>query len=175
MSTPRRTVTPDGDPARPKIGRPKTRGAVKDAIVQAAGAIPVNKCKADATIRYDKSEEYPPELWGKPILDDYGQRQYKPCEKNAIKGLDVCVSHGGTLPQVSKTAQQLLAETRDRLMFELLRIALDETYDPRLRFDAMKWGLERAGFQAGVTVSLGMKPWQEAIMELKEAIVGQAD
>lgn len=132
-------------------------------------------CDAPAVIRYPKPPDpefnsYPENLWGQPILDDYGQRQYAPCEKYAVKGTHICNAHGASIPVVKKKAETLLAECRDRLMHELLQLALDERVDTVHRLAAMKWGLERSGFQAGVTVSLGVKPWQEALTAIKDQL-----
>lgn len=133
-------------------------------------------CTGNKVIRYPRNtEEYPPEMWGRPQLDDNGERMYTECYNKAIKGSDVCGQHGGTLPVVRKSAEELLAACRDKLMGGLLQIAFDENYDSRLRFDAMKWGLERAGFQAGVTVSLGNKPWQEVLRTIASGLDAAPD
>jgi hypothetical protein len=132
-------------------------------------------CTKPSVLRYQKDDAaVPPEMWGKPMLDDYGQRQYRPCGRYAMRGLDICSTHGGSLPAVRVSAEKLLAETRDRLMLGLLQIALDETVDTSNRLKAMMWGLERAGFQAGVTVSVGLQPWQEVLSSIKSQFEADA-
>lgn len=171
------SLLPEPEPDKPAKKRRVNAGQSRkllDATVDAEpGARDPRLCDAPAVVRYpkppdDRAGDYPPEMWGAPILDDNGERQYRDCGNFSIKGTHVCQSHGGSIPITRKSAEELLASCRDKLMETLLRLAFDETIEPRLRFDAMRWGLERAGFQAGVTVSLGVKPWQEALQAMKE-------
>lgn len=177
-------LLPDPEDATPKKRKrilQRQDGETKELVAELveSQARDPRLCDAPAVIRYprppnEQAAQYPEAMWGLPILDDNGERQYRECGNYAIRGSHVCQAHGGSVPLLKKSAEELLAHCRDKMMAGLLRIAFDETMDPRLRFDALKWGLERSGFQAGVTVNLGMKPWQEALAALKEQMSGEA-
>lgn len=69
----------------------------------------------------------------------------KPCKSKAVKGATVCRMHGGSAPQVKAAAKRRLLEAADPAAAALVKIALDEDMDPRVRVMAIRDLLDRAG------------------------------
>jgi hypothetical protein len=66
------------------------------------------------------------------------------CQAYAIKGSNVCRVHGGSAPQVRRTARERLLEAADPAAAELVELAL-RAEDPRVRLAAVRDLLDRAG------------------------------
>lgn len=78
------------------------------------------------------------------------------CSAYAIRGGTVCAVHGGSAPQVKRSAQERLAEMVDPLLTELFRIAQSSDSDA-VRLAAIKDALDRAGYKATERVDVTSK------------------
>lgn len=76
------------------------------------------------------------------------------CKRAAIKGGNVCTTHGGAAPQVQKSAKQRLMEMVEPAMIELRKIIdRDDTVDSdKLR--AIQMVLDRAGYGPGAKLEV---------------------
>lgn len=70
------------------------------------------------------------------------------CRAPAIKGGTVCRVHGGSAGHVKAAAERRLLEAVDPLITELLRLALDDDNETRVRLLAIRDALDRAGLGA---------------------------
>jgi hypothetical protein len=75
----------------------------------------------------------------------HSKRSGKPCKKDAVKGTNVCRSHGAAAPQVKAAAKRRLLEAVDPLIVRLIEIALDQDEDTRVQLAAIRDALDRAG------------------------------
>ena len=82
------------------------------------------------------------------------RRNGEPCTNFAILGAPVCRVHGGNLPSVRRAAQVRLLRSADRLMAELLDIALDKKQPVQARLIAIRDGLDRANLGAKASVEV---------------------
>src|SRR4051794_5392370 len=93
-------------------GKGKSPAVAKAVVKDGYGR---NVCSQPSVIRYEKDDySVPMEMWGVPQLDDNGERMYRRCRLPPIRGTDRCKSHGGSMPPSLKTAEELLAQCRDR-------------------------------------------------------------
>lgn len=69
------------------------------------------------------------------------------CKKNALKGTNVCGSHGGSAPQVKAKAQQRLLAAADDAAAVLVQIIMDKKSPANVRVQAIKDLLDRAGLK----------------------------
>ena len=69
----------------------------------------------------------------------------KPCKKDAIKGTNVCRSHGGAAPQVRNMAKARLLGWADATAAHLIALIEDDDEDSRVRLAAINSLLDRAG------------------------------
>jgi hypothetical protein len=122
-------------------------------------------CEGRAVIRHDRNLK-DLELRGKPILDDDGRRQYKPCGRPAMNGQTVCAAHGGNAPQAIAAAKRTLALATRNIADVLENIALDETIPPETRIKAAKEIMDRAGIRAGVDLGIETPGWQKVMGKL---------
>jgi hypothetical protein len=77
-----------------------------------------------------------------------------PCGKAALKGMEVCYTHGGASNQAQKTARQRLQEAADPAAVELIELAL-RSPDPKVRRAACIGILDRSGFGPSSTTKVG--------------------
>lgn len=92
-------------------------------------------------------------------------RKGEPCRKTAIRGGNVCATHGGSTPQVKRAARVRLEMAADRMAKELLGIATDEDTPMPVRLAAIKDALDRAGVSAKTAVELEVtaKPFENVL------------
>ena len=76
------------------------------------------------------------------------------CRRSAIKGSNVCATHGGSAPQVKRAAQVRLMMAADRVAGLLLQIADDQKVPVQVRLAAMRDILDRAGLVATQQIAL---------------------
>jgi hypothetical protein len=91
----------------------------------------------------------------------HGPNAGKRCGGRPIRGGTVCMKHGGAAPQVRAKAERQLQAARNELMEILLGIARNAVHPDQFR--ALTWALERAGFRAGVELSVAVRPWQQLL------------
>lgn len=70
------------------------------------------------------------------------------CRAPAIRGGKVCRVHGGSAGHVKAAAERRLLEAVDPVVAELIRFALDDELEPRVRLAAIRDVLDRAGVTA---------------------------
>lgn len=87
------------------------------------------------------------------------------CRKWAIRGGNVCATHGGRAKQTVEKARRRLAENADRGAKQLLKLAFDQKQSADIRLKATLQLLDRAGVNAktSVEVEVGVKPVDQII------------
>lgn len=75
----------------------------------------------------------------------HSARTKLPCQKDAIKGSNVCRNHGGSAPQVKERAKLRLLEASDPAAALLVRQMNDKKLDETVRQRAALAILDRAG------------------------------
>lgn len=68
------------------------------------------------------------------------------CKAWAIRGGNVCVTHGGAAPQVRKKAEERLAEMVEPALIQL-RNLIDSADSDAVKLAAVKDALDRAGYK----------------------------
>lgn len=114
------------------------------------------RCHAKAKIR---------DAEGRYVIDSDNNPVLRPCAMWAIMGGKVCVRHGGGIERVRAAAQLRLAGAADRLIGELIKIALDVEEDGKTRVHAINSALDRAGIKTGVDVKLELPAWQKVLQD----------
>jgi hypothetical protein len=76
------------------------------------------------------------------------------CRKWAIRGGNVCATHGGRAKQTVEKARRRLAENADRGAKQLLKLAFDDKQSADIRLKATLQLLDRAGVNAKTSVEL---------------------
>lgn len=85
----------------------------------------------------------------------------EPCRKYAIRGGNVCRTHGGSAPQVVAKANERLALASDRMAENLLNIAT-EAKSEHVQYLATTAALDRAGVVQPTQVQVDVNaPWAE--------------
>jgi hypothetical protein len=104
---------------------------------------------------------------GNYVYDEKGRRIRRPCLNWPIKGGPVCIPHGGGVPRVLAAAKMRLLESADVVTAALVKMATDNTIDPKARIQACNSILDRIGVKAGVDVTVEVKPWQDLLQKLE--------
>jgi hypothetical protein len=87
------------------------------------------------------------------------------CLKPAIRGANVCRTHGGAAPQVKRKAQERLMLALDRMAANLLGLA-DDAESEAVRLNATRDALDRGGLPAKTEVSVELKPWEQLMGDI---------
>lgn len=87
------------------------------------------------------------------------------CRRSAIKGSNVCATHGGSAPQVQRAAQVRLLMASDTVAGELVKIALSKQASDAVRVQAILAVLDRAGISARqqVTIEATVETWEHSV------------
>lgn len=87
------------------------------------------------------------------------------CRRSAIKGSNVCATHGGSAPQVQRAAQVRLLMAADSVAGELVRIALSSKASDAVKVQAILGVLDRAGISARqqVEVTATVETWEHKV------------
>jgi len=100
-----------------------------------------------------------------------GQR----CRKLALRGAKVCLSHGGQLPMVKLAAEKRLLAASDLAVKGLINMAFDKKgVEDANRIRAMLAILDRAGLDGKQSVTIEVKPWQEALRAIGDGLSGKS-
>jgi hypothetical protein len=91
------------------------------------------------------------------------------CRKPRLLGADVCLSHGGSLVNVKKAAQLRILAATDLVTAKLVEVAVRDSTEDGDRIRAILALLDRAGIDGKQTVTIEVKPWQDAL----QALVGK--
>lgn len=94
------------------------------------------------------------------------------CRKPRLLGAKVCTQHGANLPHVREAARARLLAYSDMAVKEMIDIARDHREDSADRIRALNSILDRAGVDGKQTITLEVKPWQEALAGIQESIEG---
>lgn len=116
-----------------------------------------HRCSAHARVRDHE---------GRYVVDADNEVILRPCMRAAIRGGKVCVTHGGGIARVRQAAQVRLAGAADKLIGQLIRIALDPKVDPHARVKAINSALDRAGINQKIEVEVGVPGFQEMLDEM---------
>lgn len=152
------------------------RSSVEEPAVQAAEAIASESVEGSAM---EASSRAPMEsLWKDGRNPDPSRictarrTNGEPCRKTAIKGGNVCMTHGGAAPAVRAKARARLEMAADRMAKELLKIAVDPDAPLPVKLAAIKDGLDRAGLSAKTAVEVQVGPMPEWEQVLTDAVAG---
>jgi hypothetical protein len=91
-----------------------------------------------------------------------GQR----CRKQRLRGVKVCMAHGGSFATVRQAAQKRLAAAADYISSDLIKMASDKNVEDKDRLRAMIEILNRAGVDGKTTVTIEVKPWQDVLNQV---------
>lgn len=106
---------------------------------------PGKRCAGTAYVR-DVDGDY--------IVDLNNERIMRPCYNWPMKGMKVCLYHGGGVKRVKKAAVERLVSALDAVSGALIKIALDENADPKVRVQAINSIMDRVGVRGGTEVDI---------------------
>jgi len=106
---------------------------------------PGRRCNGRAYVR-DPEGDY--------IIDKNGKRIMRPCHMWPMRGMTVCLKHGGGVARVKKAAVERMASAMDALTGALIKIGLDETAEPKDRLKAILAAMDRVGIKGGQEIDI---------------------
>lgn len=106
---------------------------------------PGKRCNGRAYVR-DEDGDY--------IVDKNRNRIMRPCWNWPIRGGKVCLFHGGGVVRVRKAAIERMASALDAASGALIKIALNENEESKVRVQAINSIMDRVGVRGGVEVDL---------------------
>lgn len=95
------------------------------------------------------------------------------CRKPRLLGAKVCHQHGANLPHIREAARSRLLAYSDDAVSEMIKIAKSKNEDTSDRIRALNSILDRAGVDGKQTITLEVKPWQEALSGIEAALEGR--
>jgi len=118
---------------------------------------PGKRCNGKAYVR-DVDGDY--------IVDLNNERIMRPCYNWPMKGMTVCLFHGGGVKRVKKAAVERLVSALDAVSGELIKIALNEANDPKVRVQAINSIMDRVGVRGGTEIDLKDPGYLDVMREL---------
>lgn len=106
---------------------------------------PGRRCAGKAYVR-DVDGDY--------IVDANNVRLMRPCYNWPMRGMKVCLKHGGGVKRVKIKAVERLASSLDAMTGELVKIAMDENNAPKDRISAINSAMDRVGVRGGMEVDI---------------------
>lgn len=106
---------------------------------------PGRRCRGKAYVR-DADGDY--------VLDRNNIRLTRPCWRHPMKGMTVCLVHGGGVVRVRRSAIERMASSLDAITGALVKIALNEQVSDKDRISAINSIMDRVGVRGGVEVDL---------------------
>lgn len=106
---------------------------------------PGRRCRGTAYVR-DPDGDY--------ILDAKNNRVTRPCYNWPMKGMSVCLFHGGGVKRVKMKAVERLASALDAVTGALVKIAMDERVPAKDRISAINSIMDRVGVRGGMEVDI---------------------
>lgn len=105
---------------------------------------------------------------GDYIIDSDKQRIMRPCYNWPMKGMKVCLFHGGGVQRVKRKAVERLVSALDAASGALIKIGLDENVDPKVRIQAIKEIMDRVGVRGGIEVDVQTPGYVDVLRKLFE-------
>jgi hypothetical protein len=118
---------------------------------------PGKRCNGKAYVR-DVDGDY--------IVDLSNQRIMRPCYNWPMKGMTVCLFHGGGVKRVKRAAVERLVSALDAVSGALIKIALNENNDPKVRVQAINSIMDRVGVRGGTEVDLKDPGYLDVLRDL---------
>lgn len=94
------------------------------------------------------------------------KRVMRPCWNWPMKGSTVCIKHGGGIERVRKGAMERLASALDATTGELIKLALSNETEDKVKIQAINSILDRTGLKGGIEIDIQTPGWQEALKDL---------
>jgi len=84
------------------------------------------------------------------------------CKRPALKGMNVCKTHGGYSPQARKAARERLDALAEPAIHQLTKILNDPDTPATVRLKSIQEVLDRTGFgkRESLEVEVEVKPWE---------------
>lgn len=117
------------------------------------------RCRGKAYVR-DEDGDY--------IVDINNERIQRPCYNWPMKGMGVCLSHGGGVTRVKKKAIERLVSALDAASGALIKIALDESIEPKVRVQAINSIMDRVGVRGGMEIDVKEPGYLDVLKNLFE-------
>lgn len=92
------------------------------------------------------------------------------CRKSAILGGNVCFTHGGAAPQVTKRAKERLLELVEPALAQLSKIIMNKNTADNVKLAAVKDILDRVGLGASIKVEQDIH-----VFDTREELLSEAD
>lgn len=118
---------------------------------------PGKRCNGRAYVR-DVDGDY--------IVDMNNERIMRPCYRWPMKGMTVCLYHGGGVQRVKKAAVERLASALDAASGALVKIALDENNAAKDRIKAIENIMDRVGVRGGTEVDINNPGYVDVLRDL---------
>lgn len=106
---------------------------------------PGRRCVGTAYLR-DADGDY--------VLDRNNNRLTRPCWKHPMRGMKICLTHGGGVTRVRKAAIERLASSLDAVTGVLVKIAMNEESSDKDRITAINSIMDRVGVRSGIEVDI---------------------
>lgn len=87
------------------------------------------------------------------------------CKRAAIKGGNVCTSHGGAAPQVRKKARERLLDLLDPAIGQLAKLLNREDVDDAVRLRAVTALLDRVGYGPNAKITVDDKRFENLMFK----------
>jgi len=121
---------------------------------------PGKRCNGKAYVR-DVDGDY--------IVDMKDERIMRPCYNWPMKGMTVCLFHGGGVRRVKKAAVERLVSALDAASGALIKIALDERIDAKVRVQAINSIMDRVGVRGGTEVDIKDPGYLDVLRDMFKA------
>jgi len=124
---------------------------------------PGKRCVGHAYVR-DPDGDY--------IVDAKNNRLKRPCYNWPMKGMKVCLKHGGGVKRVKVKAVERLASSLDAMTGALVSIALNEDNAPKDRISAINSAMDRVGVRGGMEVDIKDPGYLDVLKKVFEKQAG---
>ena len=120
---------------------------------------PGKRCNGRSFIRDDD---------GDYIVDTEKVRITRPCWNWPMKGMTVCLKHGGGVVRVKKAAVERMAAALDAVTGALVKLALNEKVPPKERIQAINSIMDRVGVRGGTEIDVSTPGYVDVLKGLFE-------
>lgn len=105
---------------------------------------------------------------GDYVVDKDNKRIMRPCWSWPMKGMRVCLSHGGGLSAVRRAAENRMASALDAATGRLVTIATDPETSDQDALKAIKELMDRVGVRGAINIDTSQPGWRDVIREAFE-------